>query len=57
MSGGALKSLEELSGAATYGVYYWAMSRDGFDSKPHGGKPPKGSRDQAWHGHGHRTNR
>jgi Zn-dependent M28 family amino/carboxypeptidase len=57
MSGGALKSLKELSGAATYGVYYWAMSRDGFDSKPHGGKPPKGSRDQAWHGHGHRTNR
>jgi Zn-dependent M28 family amino/carboxypeptidase len=57
MSGGALKSLKELSGAATYGVYYWAMSRDGFDSKPHGGKPPKGSRDHGWQGHGRRTNR
>jgi Zn-dependent M28 family amino/carboxypeptidase len=57
MSGGALKSLKELSGAATYGVYYWAMSRDGFDSTPHGGKPPKGSRDHGWQGHGRRTNR
>jgi Zn-dependent M28 family amino/carboxypeptidase len=58
MAGGALKSLKELSGAATYGVYYWAMSRDGFDSKPHGGKPPKGTpRGHEWHGHGHRINR
>jgi Zn-dependent M28 family amino/carboxypeptidase len=58
MSGGALKSLKELGGAASYGVYYWAMSRDGFDSKPHGGKPPKKPhRGRDWRGHGHRINR
>jgi hypothetical protein len=34
MKGGALRSLKELSGAASYGVYYWSMSKDGFDSKP-----------------------
>ncbi|WP_053226731.1 M28 family metallopeptidase [Solirubrobacter soli] len=55
MKGGALRSLKELSGAASYGVYYWAMSKDGFNSKPHGGKPPKWPRHR-WHGHGHRNN-
>jgi Zn-dependent M28 family amino/carboxypeptidase len=55
MKGGALRSLKELSGAASYGVYYWAMSKDGFDSKPHGGKPPKWPPRHNWHGHGHRN--
>jgi hypothetical protein len=57
MKGGALRSLKELSGAASYGVYYWAMSKDGFNSKPHGGKPPKWPPRHRWHGHGHRINR
>jgi Zn-dependent M28 family amino/carboxypeptidase len=57
MSGLALKSLKELSGAATYGVYYWAVSKDGFDTKPHGGKPPKPHKGRKWRGHGHRINR
>jgi Zn-dependent M28 family amino/carboxypeptidase len=56
MKGGALRSLKELSGAASYGVYYWAMSRDGFNSKPHGGKPPKWPPHHPWHGHGKRNN-
>ena len=57
MSGGALKSLKELGGAASYGVYYWAMSRDGFDTKPHGDKPPKPHRGRNYRGHGHRISR
>jgi Zn-dependent M28 family amino/carboxypeptidase len=56
MKGGALRSLKELSGAASYGVYYWAMSKDGFNSKPHGGKPPKWPPRHRWHGHDHRKN-
>ena len=51
-----MRSLKELGGAATYGVYYWAMSKDRFDTKPHGGKPPKKPR-HTWHGHNHRKNR
>ena len=43
------------SGAASYGVYYWAMSKDGFNSKPHGGKPSKWPPRHNWHGHGHRN--
>jgi Zn-dependent M28 family amino/carboxypeptidase len=54
MKGGALRSLKELSGAASYGVYYWAMSKDGFNSKPHGGKPPKPHKPR-WRGHNHRN--
>ena len=56
MKGGALRGLKELSGAASYGVYYWAMSKDGFNSKPHGGKPPKWPGRHRWNGHGHRNN-
>jgi hypothetical protein len=35
MAGGALKSLGELSGAASYAVYYFAASKDPFGTKPH----------------------
>ena len=55
MKGGALRSLKELGGAASYGVYYWAMSKDGFNSKPHGGKPSKWPPRHGWHGHNHRS--
>jgi Zn-dependent M28 family amino/carboxypeptidase len=41
MSGGALRSLKELSAGATYAVYYWAFSKDSFGTGTHG------------HGHGH----
>ena len=54
MAGGALKSLSELSGAATYAVYYFAASKDPFGTKPH--KPHKPRRGHEWHGHGHRVN-
>jgi Zn-dependent M28 family amino/carboxypeptidase len=42
MAGGSLKSLSELSGAASYAVYYFAASKDPFGTKPH--KPHKGAR-------------
>ena len=35
MAGGAIKSLSELSGAASYAVYYFAASKDPFGTKPH----------------------
>ncbi|HWK27367.1 MAG TPA: M20/M25/M40 family metallo-hydrolase [Solirubrobacter sp.] len=54
IAGGSMRSLKELAGAASYAVYYWAMSRDGFNSKPHGGKPPKHPHSH-WRGHGHRN--
>jgi hypothetical protein len=58
MSGGALKSLKELSAAASYAVYYFADSKDAFGSKPGGHKPPKGPRhDRPWHGHGRHIGR
>jgi Zn-dependent M28 family amino/carboxypeptidase len=52
MSGGALRSLKELSAGATYAVYYWAFSKDGFGTsqptRPHKpGKPHRGG----WRGH------
>ena len=34
MAGGAIKSLSELSGAASYAVYYFAASKDPFGTKP-----------------------
>ena len=53
MAGGALKSLKELSGAATYGVYYFATRvTDPFGDKPH--KPNKPHRNR-WNGHNHRV--
>jgi Zn-dependent M28 family amino/carboxypeptidase len=55
MKNGALRSLKELGGAASYGVYYWAMSKDGFNSKPHGGKPSKWPPHHRWQGHDHRA--
>ena len=54
MRGGALKSLRELSGGATYAVYYWAFSKDPFGTKP----PTRPSKPRhhrgGWNGHGHR---
>ena len=35
MAGGALKSLDELSDAASYAVYYFAASKDPFGTKQH----------------------
>jgi hypothetical protein len=53
MAGGAIKSLTELSGAASYAVYYFAASKD-----PFGTNPPKHNssrRGHEWHGHGHKV--
>ena len=55
MKGGALRSLKELAGAASYAVYYWAKSKDAFGTKPHGGKPSKWPPRHGWHGHNHRS--
>ena len=51
MAGGAIKSLSELSGAASYAVYYFAASKDPFGSKPKKAKPSRS--EQTWHGHNH----
>ena len=55
MAGGAIKSLTELSGAASYAVYYFAASKDPFGTKPH--KHDSSRRGHKWHGHTHRINR
>ena len=55
MAGGAIKSLSELSGAASYAVYYFAASKDPFGSKPKKAKPSRS--EQTWHGHNHPINR
>lgn len=62
MVGGSLKSLAELSAAASYGVYYFAASKDPFSAKVH--KARKQARkagrtgpDYAWRGHGNRVRR
>ena len=55
MAGGSLKSLRELSGAASYGVYYFAASKNPFGAKPH--RATEVRSDYAWHGHGHRVSR
>src|SRR4051794_214725 len=60
MSGGALKSLKEFSGAAEYAVYYFGASRDPFGTNQPPHKPPHGHHGHHggwWHGHGHRVNR
>ena len=55
MSGGSLKSLKELSAGATYAVYYWAFSKDGFGTgqpaKPHKAAKPGKAHSGGWRGH------
>jgi Zn-dependent M28 family amino/carboxypeptidase len=51
MSGGALRSLKELSAGATYAVYYWAFSKDSFGTGGHGHGHGKSHRGQRWQGH------
>ena len=51
MAGGAIKSLSELSGAASYAVYYFAASKDPFGDKPK--KANSSRRGHKWHGHDH----
>ena len=53
MAGGAIKSLDELSDAASYAVYYFAASKDPFGTKPK--KQKTSRRGQEWQGHGHRV--
>jgi Zn-dependent M28 family amino/carboxypeptidase len=55
MAGGSLKSLRELSGAASYGVYYFGASKNPFGTKVH--KATKSRTDYKWHGHGQRLHR
>ena len=53
MAGGALKSLKELAGAATYAVYYFATPRTrSAPSRTEAAQPRRG---HAWHGHGHKV--
>ncbi len=49
MAGGAIKSLTELSGAASYAVYYFAASKDPFGTKPR--KHDKPRHKHKWQGH------
>ena len=53
MAGGAIKSLTELSGAASYAVYYFGASKDPFGTKPHQHNTSR--RGHEWHGHGHKV--
>ena len=59
--GGAIKSLTELSAAASYAVYYFAASKDPFSAKVHkarkSAKAGKTGPDFAWHGHGNPVRR
>ena len=55
MAGGAIKSLNELSDAASYAVYYFAASKSPFGTKPH--KRTTSRQEHDWHGHGHPINR
>ncbi|WP_374456749.1 M28 family metallopeptidase [Nocardioides sp.] len=62
MAGGAIKSLTELSGAASYAVYYFGATKDPFSAKVHKARKEArkvGARgpDFAWHGHGNRVRR
>ncbi|MFC7726348.1 M28 family metallopeptidase [Nocardioides sp. GCM10028917] len=56
MAGGAIKSLTELSAAASYAVYYFAASKDPFGAKTHkvdkARKAGKAGPSYTWHGHG-----
>jgi len=52
MAGGAIKSLTELSGAASYAVYYFAASKDPFSAKVHQArKAGKAGPQYTWQGH------
>ena len=53
MAGGAIKSLTELSGAASYAVYYFGASKDPFGTKPQKPHKPRGGHE--WQGHDHRV--
>ena len=53
IAGGAIKSLTELSGAASYAVYYFAASKDPFGTKPR--KHSGSRRGHEWQGPGHRV--
>jgi len=61
MAGGAIKSLTELSAAASYAVYYFAASKDPFSAKVHKArKSAKAGRtrpDFTWRGHGNPVRR
>ena len=61
MAGGAIKSLTELSAAASYAVYYFAASKDPFSAKVHKArktaKAGKTGPDYKWHGHGNPVRR
>ena len=43
MAGGAIKSLSELSGAASYAVYYFAASKDPFGTQAEEGRRSRGA--------------
>ena len=55
MADGALKSLKQLSGAASYAVYYFAASKNPFGSK--GRTAAKAGTSYEFHGPGHRIGR
>ena len=61
MAGGAIKSLTELSAAASYAVYYFAASKDPFSAKVHkarkSAKAGKTGPDYRWRGHGNPVRR
>jgi len=57
MAGGATKGLAELSGAASYAVYYFAASKNPFSAKVHksrkaAARSGKTGPDYTWRGHG-----
>ena len=55
MAGGSIKSLSELSGAASYAVYYFGASKDPFDARVHRSTTSRPG--FKWHGHDHRVSR
>ncbi len=58
MAGGAIKGLTELSGAASYAVYYFGATKDPFSAKVHKArKASKPGPAYEWHGHGNRIRR
>jgi hypothetical protein len=55
MAGGAIKSLRQLSGAASYAVYYFGASKHPFGTRTHEVK--KSRSHYVWQGHEHRIRR
>lgn len=55
MAGGSIKGLSELSGAASYAVYYFGASKDPFGAKEN--RPTKSRPGFKWHGHERRLSR